>query len=285
MRIAMRLEANSLRSRRHIPAVAVALVLAGMACAANLELTRHSPLLTTDSASYLSAADNLTSGKGLTTSFNDSTSVYHPIQAVGFDGRIPFAHFQPLYPILVAGLHVVGMGDLNATRTIGAAALTLIVLLLFTLAYRVLQGYLPLTVVFVVVTVIGPSGKGLVSSNLLELSGQVLSEPLFYVFTLGALLAGGLFLEKGTNRYLAATVILVVAATLTRYVGVSVALATGLAILVTKALPSRRRIQCGALVVGFGLLAFVGWPAVDGLLSGGSTPRRNCISPSSTPGE
>lgn len=47
----------------------MALVLAGLACAANLELTRNAPLFTTDSASYLSAADNLTSTKGLTTWF------------------------------------------------------------------------------------------------------------------------------------------------------------------------------------------------------------------------
>jgi hypothetical protein len=251
----------------------LALVLAGLACGANLELTRHAPLLTTDSASYLSAADNLTSGKGLTTSFNDSTSVYHPIQAVGFGGRVPFTHFEPLYTLLIAGLHAAGFSDLNAARTIGAVSLTLIVLLLFALAYRALQGYLPLVLVFVLVTVIGPSGQGFVSGNLLELSGQVLSEPLFYGFTLGALLAGVLFLEKGANRYLVATVVLVVAATLTRYVGVSVAIAIAFAMLTTKTLPLRRRMQCGALVGGFGVLAIVGWPAVGGLLSGGSTPR------------
>jgi hypothetical protein len=87
----------------------MALVLAGLACGANLELTRHAPLLTTDSASYLSAADNLTSGKGLTTAFNDSTSVYHPLQAVGFRGTVPFTHFEPLYTILIAGCTLPGL--------------------------------------------------------------------------------------------------------------------------------------------------------------------------------
>jgi hypothetical protein len=265
----------------------MALVLAGLACGANLELTRNGPLLTTDSASYLSAADNLTSGKGLTTAFNDSTSVYHPAQALGFHGSVPFAHFEPLYPILIAGLHGVGMGDLSAARTIGAISILFIVLLLCALAYRALQGYLPLVLVFVVVTVVGPSGPGFVSGNLLELSGQVLSEPVFYVFTLGALLAGALFLEKGTNRHLVATVLLVIAATLTRYVGVSVAIAISLAILISKApasrhriqrapvaFTSRQRLQSAALVLGAGVLALVGWPAVDGWLSGGSTPRQ-----------
>jgi hypothetical protein len=263
-----------IRNRRHVLALVVAFVLAGLACAANLELTRHAPLLTTDSASYLSAADNLTSGKGLTTSFNDNTSPYHPIQAVSFHGRIPFAHFEPLYAVLIAGLHSVGLSDLSAPRTIGAVSIFLIVLLLFALAYRALRGYLPLVLVFVVVTVVGPSGTGFVSGNLLGLSGQVLSEPLFYAFTLGALLACAIFLEKGVRRYLVATVVLVVAATLTRYVGLSVVVATSFAILTTKALPAFRRKQSAALVLGFGMLALVGWPAVDGVLSGGSGPRQ-----------
>jgi hypothetical protein len=272
---------------RLVRAVVVALELAGLAVAANLVLTRNSPLLTTDSASYLSAARNLASGRGLTTAFNDSTSVYHPAQAVGFSGRVPFAHFEPLYTILIAGLHVAGMSYLSAARAIGATSIVLIVLLLFALAYRAMKGYLPMVVVFVVVTVVGPSGLGFVSGNLLELSGQVLSEPLFYVFTLAALLSGALFLEKGATRHLVATALLVVAATLTRYVGLSVAIAISLAILLSKPPASRHRIarasfvfsarqrmQSAALVAGAGVLALVGWPAVDGLLSGGSTPRQ-----------
>jgi hypothetical protein len=179
------------------------------------------------------------------------------------------------------------MGDLSAARTIGAISIVFIVVLLCALAYRALQGYLPLVLVFVVVTVIGPSGQGFVSGNLLELSGQVLSEPLFYVCTLAALLAGALFLEKGANRHLVATVLLVVAATLTRYVGVSVAVAISLAIFLSKppasrhriqrvpvAFPSRQRVQSAALVLGAGVFALVGWPALDGLLSGGSMPRQ-----------
>jgi hypothetical protein len=80
-------------------------------------------------------------------------------------------------------------------------------------------------------------------------------------------------LQKGTNRSLVATIVLVVAAVLTRYVGLSVAIAIGLAILTTKRLSSRRRLQTAALVFGAGVLAFVGWPALESLLSGGSTPR------------
>jgi hypothetical protein len=272
---------------RLVRAVVVALELAGLAAAANLVLTKNSPLVTTDSASYLSAAHNLTSGKGLTTAFNDSTSVYHPVQAVGFSGRVPFAHFEPLYAILIAGLHLAGMSYLSAARAIGATSIVLIVLLLSALAYRTLKGYLPVVVVFVVITVVGPSGLGFVSGNLLELSGQVLSEPLFYVFTLAALLAGALFLEKGATRYLVATALLVVAATLTRYVGFSVAIAISLAILLSRppasrhriqrapfAFSSRQRMQSAALVFGAGVFALVGWPALDGLLSGGSTPRQ-----------
>ena len=252
----------------------MATVLAGLACAANLELTRRAPLLTTDSASYLSVAHNLNAGKGLTTSFNDSTSVYHPIQVIAFHGRVPFVHFEPLYPILLAGLHAAGLSYLSAARTIGVLSLAAIVFLLCGLAYRALQGYLPLVIVFVVVTVIGPSGKAFVSGNVLELSGEVLSEPLFYALFLGALLACAHYLEKRLLRYLIATVVLVALATLTRYVGVSLVVATCLAIVVARAAPIRERIGGVGMILAAGVAALAGWPLVEGWLSGGDSPRQ-----------
>jgi hypothetical protein len=257
-----------------MPALLLAIGLAGLALAANLELTRRSPLLTTDSASYLSAAENLASGEGLTTSFNDSLSVYHPREVVAFNGRVPFVHFEPLYSLLLAALHVTGLSEIGAARVIGAVSLAVCVLLLCALASRACQGSLPLVFVFVVVTVIGPSGKGFVAGNLLELSGEVLSEPVFYAFSLAALLACALFLDKGSTRYLVMTMALVAGATLTRYVGASVALATSIAILSTTALPRRRRLRSAIGVIGVGVVAVVGWPIVERWLSGGSSPRQ-----------
>ncbi len=265
---------TSLRGHIHTPTLLLAIGLAGLATAANLELTRRSPLLTTDSASYLSAAENLASGKGLTTSFNDSLSVYHPRDVVAFNGRVPFVHFEPLYPLLLAALHAAGLGELPAARVIGAISLAVIVLLLCALAYRAFQGCLPLVLVFVVVTVIGPSGKGFVAGNLVELSSEVLSEPVFYAFSLGALLACAVLLDRGTSRWLVSTMLLVAGATLTRYVGASVALAAGIAILTTTAFPLRRRLGSAMAVVGVGVLAVVGWPLVERWLSGGASPRQ-----------
>ena len=257
-----------------MPALLLALGLAGLATVANVELTRRSPLLTTDSASYLSAAENLASGKGLTTSFNDSLSVYHPQNVVAFNGRVPFVHFEPLYPLLLAALHAGGLRELTAAHVIGAASLAAIVLLLCALASRAFQGSLPLVLVFIVVTVIGPSGKGFVAGNLVELSGEVLSEPLFYAFSLGALLTCALFLDNGRSRYLVGTMLLVVGATLTRYVGASVALAASIAIVSTKALPPRGRVKSAIAVLGVGVITVVGWPVVERWFSGGSSPRQ-----------
>ena len=246
-----------------------------MAAAANLELTRRSPLLTTDSASYLSAAENLSSGKGLTTSFNDSLSVYHPREVVAFNGRVPFVHFEPLYPLLLAALHGAGLGELGAARLIGVTSLVVIVLLLCALASRAFQGCLPLVLVFVLITVIGPSGKGFVAGNLVELSGEVLSEPVFYAFSLGALLTCALFLDKGSRRYLVST-----SAPRRR----------------RNAHPLRRgkcgarrryrhrhhddlsapesREECDRRAWGSDFVAVVGWPLVERWLSGGASPRQ-----------
>ncbi len=257
-----------------MPALLVGIGLAGLAAAANLELTRRSPLLTTDSASYLSAAKNLSSGKGLTTSFNDSLSVYHPREVVAFNGRVPFVHFEPLYPLLLAALHGAGMGQLGAARLIGVTSLVVIVLLLCALASRAFQGCLPLVLAFVLITVIGPSGKAFVAGNLVELSGEVLSEPIFYAFSLGALLTCALFLDTGSRRYLVSTALLVAGATLTRYVGASVALAAGIAIVTTTTFPLRSRMKSAIAVVGVGLLAVLGWPLLERWLSGGASPRQ-----------
>ncbi len=159
-------------------------------------------------------------------------------------------------------------------RVIGALSLAVIVLLLCALASRAFQGSLPLVLVFIVVTVIGPSGKGFVAGNLVELSGEVLSEPVFYAFSLGALLTCALFLDKGSSRYLVGTMLLVAGATLTRYVGASVALAASVAILSTKALPRRDRRKSAIAVLGVGIVTVVGWPVLERWLSGGSSPRQ-----------
>jgi len=67
---------------------------------------------------------------------------------------------------------------------------------------------------------------------------------------------------------------LVAGATLTRYVGVSVALATSIAILLTTAFPRRDRIRSAIAVLGAGAVAVVGWPVIERWLSGGSAPRQ-----------
>jgi hypothetical protein len=248
-------------------------VLAGLAGVASFGLTRRSPLLTTDSASYLSAAANLLTGRGLTTAFDDSTSLYHPQQAVQFGGSVPFAHFGPLYPLVLAGLHFLTLGPLASARAIGVLSLAVTVVLLCRLADRAFQGSLPLMVLLVVVSVLGPSAPGFLPGSLFELSGEVLSEPLFYVLLLGALVAGAHYLERGGERYFVGLLALAFLATLTRYIGASVALAVGLASLGAWRSTVPHRVRRAVLIMGAGLVPLVGWPLLDGWLSGGSAPR------------
>ena len=254
--------------------VLLALLLTGLAGAADLVLTCRAPLVTSDSASYLSAAENLVSDKGLTTAFNDSTSAYHPVQVIGFHAQVPFAHFGPLYPLALAAFEATGLSGLGSARLVGLLALIAIVPLLFALAVRALDGCLPLVVACVLIAVVGPSGPGFVSGNLLELSGTVLSEPLFYATLLGTLLSCSIYMEMRLNRYLAAAILLGTCATLTRYVGVSLALACGVALLSSSRLPYRQRMLAGLGMVAGGLIALLGWPLVDAWLSGGSAPRQ-----------
>jgi hypothetical protein len=150
-------------------------------------------------------------------------------------------------------------------------------LILCRLAGRAFEDSLPLTALFVVLAVLGPSGKGFLPSNLFELSGEVLSEPLFYVFLLGALLAGAHYLERGGERYFVGLLVLASLATLTRYVGVSVAVAIALACLGNRGADVPRRGPRVAAIMAAGFVPLVGWPLLDGWLSHGSAPRELAV--------
>jgi hypothetical protein len=258
--------------RRHRASVLACLILIVLACAANLYYTWHSPGFTTDSASYLSAAHNLVSGKGITTSFNVDTNSLHPAQAYGYHGRVPLSGYEPLYPVVLAAVHYLGFSQVGAARLIGVISIGLAVGLLCLLAHRAFGGSVPLMCGFVVLAVLGPSEWSFVK-NLLQLSGTVLSEAPFDVLLLGSLLATATFLVRVRFRTLMLASVLIMLAILTRYAGISIALAAGLAIVTSKSIAIRMRV-IGAFAIGCAAaIGLIGWPLLNKVLFHGPSAR------------
>ena len=129
-------------------------------------------------------------------------------------------------------------------------------------------------VVFVILAVVGPSELLLVRNNLLQLSGSVLSDALFDVLLLSSLLVMARWLSKPVPHYLAFAGVLIALTILTRYAGVAMALAAGLAVLTTMKLSLRLRIYGVVTVAGAATVGLIGWPLINRLIFRASAPRQ-----------
>lgn len=128
-------------------------------------------------------------------------------------GLPPVEHFPPLFTVLLAGL---GLDPLDAARVVNAVAFAGIVLLAG-LAVRARTGSVPAALVAAVLTV--------AAQDLLTYSASALSEPVFILLAVSALVALGAHLERPRPGLLAAAAVLAAAAFLTRYVGVALVVA------------------------------------------------------------
>ena len=261
--------------------LAVLGVVAIGASAISLHVTTHAPFVLPDSASYMSAASNLASGKGLTTAFNPATSLYHPAQAAAVYGRVPLAQYGPLYPIALALAHALGFSANASVRVVGLITLIAFIALVGMFAARLTDGRLSLMAVLVVVCVAAPGLTDFTHwLNPLALSTFALSDLLFYVLVLASLLAVDGWLGRPTVSRWALVVGLIVAAVLTRYAGVSIAATAACAALAEVSWDRRRRVLGAVTMIGSGLAAFVGWDVLNKIISGAASPRSIVFHPS-----
>ncbi|HEY7136220.1 MAG TPA: hypothetical protein VIB48_14250 [Acidimicrobiia bacterium] len=210
---------------------AVALVLAVVAVcgfvAVMLETRSTGPGIEPDSAVYLGVAHNLAHGHGLTVPFTTYTDRYTPAQAIDHYGRFPLQHFPPLYPLALA----LGGGGSLWIRLLGALLFAVNLVLVGLLALQ-MSGPLRVAAICAAgVTLVSPGGG--LQIPWLALHGSALSEPLFLACALGAFLALVLWLRSpNRRRWFWVAAALAAAATLTRYVGFTVALTAAVVILV-----------------------------------------------------
>lgn len=204
-------------------------ILATVAAAASLVASRHGPLLSPDSITYLASADHVHHGMGLT----------------DFTGE-PMAVFGPVYPLLLAP----GGASLGWVRVIGAAAAGIAVALFHVLARRRVR---PL--VAAIATAVVALG-----ATSIAVSATVWSETVYVAISLGMLvvLTGG----ACTVRRCVAAGALAGLGFLTRYAGAGLVLTGALAVAVASvdqalgaATVLRERLRrTGAFVVAAGVV-------------------------------
>lgn len=166
-----------------------------------LLVTRKGVYASPDSAFYVGTARNLLDGNGLTAP----------------PGSPPLSHFPPLFSLVLAAVGwVTGLDPLDAAGLVNPLFLGITALLVAVVVRR-RSGSVALGV--------GASVAVVVALDLLVYAGSALSEPLFVVLVLGAMVSLAAAVEGGRRLAWAAAVALTAAACLTRYVGVALVVA------------------------------------------------------------
>ena len=160
----------------------------------------------------------------------------------------PSAIRPPLYPYTLAAVYETTGARFNAARVTGAFLGTAAVALIGLVAWRLFDRRTATVAIAIAALFPPPMVNGL----------SILSEPLFVVLELGALLAALEFRESAQRRWLVATGVLVGLATLTRVVGL-VLLVPVIALVWRTAFPGARSFASPAIVVVTAALTILPW--------------------------
>ncbi len=216
--------------------------------------TRARPGVSVDSAEYLSVAQGLRDGHGLTSpylSFGEPyPHVVHPT------ARTPLGHFPPLYPVVLAELSAVtGTDPLTVTRWLGAASLAAVAAMVtYLVAHR--SGVL----------IAGAVAGGLVlAPDVLVAHSMAWTEALFGLLLVSAVALLDAHLTSPSPANAGGLILVAAAAPLARYAGIAVPVGVVIALLVAGPQPSRwRRLGHAALIGGPALLPLLAWVTVSG---------------------
>jgi len=232
------------------------LVLLGLVAAGLSQWCMSSDVgVTPDSVVYLSAADRLVQGKGLT------PIGYHYSPAIP-SGR-PLVSFPPAYPLLLASTSL-----FTSDRLVGAKYIHS-----FLFAANV---FLLGLIIFISSRSIWPAlcAMGLFQTSfpLLSVYTMVRAEPLFMFFLLSTLLGVVFYIRKVQLWLLLASASAAAAGLMTRYAALTILLPLVLTILLQNG-PSRKSLKRAVLAAAVALLPLVAWMIRNRLVAGSSTGR------------
>ena len=199
-------------------ALGIAFVAAGIAAGLSLWAANPYPGMTVDSGEYLAVADGLANGYGLSmpyVSYDEAFRILQPGE------RVEMTQFPPLYPATLAAIHeVTGADLLSSAALLGSACFFLSVLLACLMVWEHGRD----------VKLVALAGGFLLASQLVTLHSMVWSEGPMILGLMGALYLTQRAIRTGRTAPLIGAALFAVAASLTRYVGMSFAVAIGLAL-------------------------------------------------------
>jgi hypothetical protein len=165
----------------------------------------------TDSVAYLWSADNLINGYGIG-------------RLDGGGNFVPYIHWPPLYPIALAGISLMGFSGLEAARWFGAACIVLSTILIGLMAGRVTRNsaWYALGILIILSN----------SSYYFETYYYAMSEPLYIVMSLSALLLLDCYFTRIKKIYLILASLFIGLTLVTRYVGIALLIACMLYLIV-----------------------------------------------------
>jgi 4-amino-4-deoxy-L-arabinose transferase-like glycosyltransferase len=199
--------------------------------------TRWGAWAGSDSAAYLATARSLASGNG-----------FRVLKPSGEAAIL----MPPLYPLLLAGSHLIGIDMLEAARWLGAILFGLTILIAGLYFTRLSHtAWLAL-----------PAGAVLLSFPvMLRMYSGIMSEALFLVLTLTGLFLMGTYLTNGSRPWLAGAAFACALAALARFIGAAL-LPTALLLLTLQLTPLKRRLGDMAvfsLIFAIPMLIWVTW--------------------------
>ena len=237
--------------RKHLLAIAV-LALAAILAAALAHWSMSSNIgVTPDSMIYLSAAERLVEGKGLT------PIGYHFAPAI--PGDLPLVSFPPAYPLLLASTSLFTTDILTGAKYIHSFLFAANVFLLGVVIYISTRSLWPALCAI---------GLFQTSFPLLSIYTMARAEPLFMFFLLLTLLGAVFYIRKAQLWLLLVCGSFAAVAVMTRYAAVTILLPLVLTVIFQK-----RRFKHAVLVAGVALLPLVGWVVHNRLGAGSSTGR------------
>jgi 4-amino-4-deoxy-L-arabinose transferase-like glycosyltransferase len=188
----------------------------------------------------------------------------------------PYTHWPPLYPILLAIPHLMGLDSMESARMIGALCIMLLIMVTG-LALSRLTDHSPFFTAGALIILIN-------APNLWDTSLFAMTEPLYMVFGLSALLLLDGYLNNFKGYLLILSSLLAGLALVTRYVGFSLIAASLLVVLIQKERSWSQKIRDSFVMMGFSMFPFIFWMIRNTLVAGTSTNRTLALIPF-TPGE
>ena len=199
--------------------------------------TRNGPGVTGDSVHYVMGAENLLAGRGYA-------------RTAGGGEAVPITGFPPGYSGVMAGVGLFVVDLFQGGRILNSILFGATVFVVGLLIFRYTRS--------VVASLIG-SALILLSEDLIHVYSWVMSEGLFIVLMLLAVLTLVPFLEKGGLGKLVLAAAILAIATLTRFVGLALVGAAALAAVLFRRDKMDRRIRDAVILGVVGILPLLLW--------------------------